>query len=414
MHGVEGFIYPNEIELQWSVLIVLYPFITGLVAGAFILASLERVFNVQAVKPTYRLALLTALAFLLVAPLPLQLHLGHPERSLEMYLTPHTSSAMAMFGFVYLWYLMVVLVLEIWFDYRRDLVLAKARSTGLTRMLYSVLTLGSDDISPRALAVDDWFGRTITIIGIPSAFLLHGYVGFIFGSIKANPWWSTPLMPIVFLFSAIVSGIAMVMLLYIAATRLRRQPVDLRCVDTIGQYLFYALVVDFSLEMLDLIHRLYEADESLKALDFMVHTRLWTSQVIVQITLGTLVPLALLALLQFRSEPARGGSGGRHAGTGVRLLRWVTERRLALYATAGTLTLIGVFAMRWNVVIGGQLFSKSFLGYTTYKMQFATREGLLPAILLMLLPFAILAVLVKVLPPWVAAEEHAPHHAATV
>ena len=90
LHGVEGFMYPNEIELQWSVLIVLYPFITGLVAGAFILASLERVFNVEAVKPTYRLALLTALAFLLVAPLPLQLHLGHPERSLEMYLTPHT------------------------------------------------------------------------------------------------------------------------------------------------------------------------------------------------------------------------------------------------------------------------------------------------------------------------------------
>ena len=62
MTAVDGFIYPNELELQWSVLIVLYPFITGLVAGAFILASLERVFNVQAVKPTYRLALLTALA----------------------------------------------------------------------------------------------------------------------------------------------------------------------------------------------------------------------------------------------------------------------------------------------------------------------------------------------------------------
>ena len=87
--GVDGFMYPNEMELQWSVLIVLYPFITGLVAGAFILASLERVFKVEAVKPTYRLALLTALAFLLVAPLPLQLHLGHPERSFEMYLTPH-------------------------------------------------------------------------------------------------------------------------------------------------------------------------------------------------------------------------------------------------------------------------------------------------------------------------------------
>ena len=48
-----------------------------------------------------------------------QLHLGHPERSFEMYLTPHTTSAMAMFGFVYLWYLMAVLVVEIWLEYRR-------------------------------------------------------------------------------------------------------------------------------------------------------------------------------------------------------------------------------------------------------------------------------------------------------
>ena len=137
---------------------MLYPFITGLVAGAFILASLERVFNVQAVKPTYRLALLTALAFLLVAPLPLQLHLGHPERSFEMYLTPHTTSAMAMFGFVYLWYLMAVLVLEIWFDYRKDLVLALARQHRAQAAALRGAHARSDNISPRALRVDDRFG----------------------------------------------------------------------------------------------------------------------------------------------------------------------------------------------------------------------------------------------------------------
>ena len=76
MPGVEGFIYPNELELQWSVLIVLYPFITGLVAGAFIMASLVRVFRVKPLEPVYRLSLLTALAFLLCATLPLLFHLG--------------------------------------------------------------------------------------------------------------------------------------------------------------------------------------------------------------------------------------------------------------------------------------------------------------------------------------------------
>ena len=378
--GVQGFMYPNEMELQWSILIVLYPYITGLVAGAFILASLERVFNVQAVKPTYRLALLTALAFLLVAPLPLQLHLGHPERSFEMYLTPHTTSAMAMFGFVYLWYLMVVLVVEIWLDYRKELVLAYRASTGLKRVLYGAATLGSNNISPASLRIDDKVGRFVTILGIPSAFLLHGYVGFIFGSIKANPWWSTPMMPIVFLFSAIVSGIAMVMLLYIALSWFRRAAIDMLCVDTVAKYLFYAFLVDFALELLDLIHRIYEADESFRALDFMVHTKLFVSQIVLQILAGTLLPIGLLAMTQ--------------------LVRLAPRMRIRLYTATAVLTLIGIFAMRWNVVIGGQLFSKSFLGYTTYKLGFATREGLLPAILLMLLPFGILAILLRVLPPW--------------
>ena len=180
MNGVEGFMYPNEIGLQWSVLIVLYPFITGLVAGAFILASLERVFHVEAVKPTYRLALLTALSFLIVAPLPLQLHLGHPERSPEMYFTPHSTSAMAMFGYVYLWYLMAVLVFEIWLDYRKDIVLLSQSSKGLLRLAYKVMSLGSSNISERALHIDEKVGWVVTLIGIPSAFLLHGYVGFIF------------------------------------------------------------------------------------------------------------------------------------------------------------------------------------------------------------------------------------------
>jgi Ni/Fe-hydrogenase subunit HybB-like protein len=380
MVPVEGFMYPNEVELQWSVLIVVYPFVTGLVAGAFILASLERIFHVEAVKPTYRLALLTALAFLLVAPLPLQLHLGHPERSLEMYLTPHRTSAMAMFGFVYLWYLMAVLLLEVWLEYRHEIVLLSQSTSGWKRLLYRALTLGSSNISEGALRVDDRVGWVITLIGIPSAFLLHGYVGFIFGSVKANPWWSSPLMPVVFLFSAMVSGIAIVLLLYMAMMKIRRQPIDMRCVDTVAQYLLYIFIIDFSLEMLDLIQRIYEADESFRSLDFLLHTRLFFSQIVLQIAIGTVVPILTLGLIQ---------------------IFHVSEklRRIA-YAVCGCLTIIGIFAMRWNVVIGGQLFSKSFLGYTTYKLDLISREGELVAAGLLVLPFLILAVLMKILPPW--------------
>ena len=383
LHAVRGFMYPNELELQWSILIVLYPYLTGLVAGAFILASLVRVFNVTALGPAYRLSLLTALAFLIVAPLPLQLHLGHPERSLEMYLTPHTSSAMAMFGFVYLWYLMAVLVLEIWLDYRKEIVLTARSSNGFKQKLYWAMSLGVDDISEEALELDHKIGRILTIIGIPSAFLLHGYVGFIFGSLKANPWWSSPMMPVVFLFSAIVSGIAQVLILYMFISWIRQRAIDMPCLDKIGQFLFYAFIIDFGLEGMDLLHRIYEADESFKSLDFMVQSQLYTSQILIQIILGGLIPIGLLAMTQ--------------------VMKLTDMARKRIYLVSAVLALIGIFAMRWNVVIGGQLFSKSFLGYTTYKMAFATREGMLPALVLMVMPLVILLGLMKLLPPW---EDH--------
>ena len=167
------------------------------------------------------------------------------------------------------------------------------------------MTLGSDNISPRSLHIDERVGWIVTLVGIPSAFLLHGYVGFIFGSIKANPWWSSPLMPVVFIFSAMVSGIAGVMLLYMAATKLRKQGIDMLCVDTIAMYLFYIFIIDFSLEMLDLIHRIYEADESFRSLDFMVHTQLYFSHIVIQICLGTLTPLILLAITQVVKLPEK-------------------------------------------------------------------------------------------------------------
>ncbi|HSG81667.1 MAG TPA: NrfD/PsrC family molybdoenzyme membrane anchor subunit, partial [Gemmatimonadota bacterium] len=384
---MQGYIYPNEFELHWSLLVVVYPYVTGLVAGAFILASLERVFNVKEVQPTYRLALLTALAFLLVAPLPLLAHLGHPLRSYEIFLTPNSQSAMAMFGFVYAWYLMVVLLLEIWFDYRKDLVLWYQQEKGWKRWVHYALTLGATDLSPKALRFDDKAGRWITIIGIPSAFLLHGYVGFIFGSIKANPWWSSVLMPVVFLFSAIVSGIALVLIIYMISSMFRWKPVDMRAADKLAAFLFYAMVVDVSLEALDFIHRLYESEESIEILTQLVESRLFLSLIVLQLLFGTLIPLVLLAL--FSPGLRKGG-----------FVRASPELKQLVFLGSAVLIQIGIFSIRWNVVIGGQLFSKSLRGLTVYKMELLGIEGVGMTLALLVLPFLILWALVKIMPPW--------------
>jgi Ni/Fe-hydrogenase subunit HybB-like protein len=387
---VIGYIYPNEIEIHWSILIVVYPYLTGLVAGAFILASLVKVFSVKEVQPTYRLALLTALSFLLVAPFPLLLHLGHMERSFEIFLAPHLSSAMAMFGFVYAWYLMGILLLEIWFEYRHDLVVWGREHKPPLRWVYRALSLFSTDISERAVAFDRKAVRTITIVGIPSAFLLHGYVGFIFGSIKANPWWSSVLMPIVFLMSAIVSGIALVLFLYMVVTSLRNEPLDMKCLDRVASYLFYAVVVDFSLEALDFIHRLYQSEESVKILAQLISVKLFTNLVILQVLLGMLVPLAVLVAARTR--------------------RANPDLRKLLYFTSAILIQLGIFSTRWNVVIGGQLFSKSFRGLMAYKMEMTGLEGLVTTLGLLIAPFVILLVLVRLLPAKRVGE--APVHPA--
>ncbi|MEK7668649.1 MAG: NrfD/PsrC family molybdoenzyme membrane anchor subunit [Gemmatimonadota bacterium] len=390
---MQGYIYPNEFELQWGLLIVVYPYLTGLVAGAFILASLARVFNVNAVQPTYRLSLLTALAFLIAAPLPLLAHLGHPERSFAIFLTPNVRSAMAMFGFVYAWYLMMVLLLEIWFDYRKDLVLWSRGKTGFLAWFRRALTLGSVDLSEGSLRFDDRAGKLITIIGIPSAFFLHGYVGFIFGSIKANPWWSSVLMPVVFLFSAIVSGIALMVLIYMVSSMLRFKPVDMACMDKLGAFLLYALIVDFSLEALDFTQRLYEAEESIKILSAMLSNRLVVSLIVMQLLVGTVLPLVSLGLI----APTVRKQG---------LVPVPDELRRLIYFVVAILVQIGIFSTRWNVVIGGQLFSKSLRGLTVYKMELLGIEGILVAGAIMLLPLVLLYLLVKVVPPWPDAEAH--------
>jgi Ni/Fe-hydrogenase subunit HybB-like protein len=380
---VTGYIYPNEIEVHWGLLIVVYPYITGIVAGAFILASLVKVFNVKEVQPLYRLALLTALAFLLVAPLSLVSHLGHPFRAYEIFLTPQTSSAMAMFGFVYAWYLMVVLLVEIWFDYRKDLIVWSQEETGVMKHVHRVLSLFSRDTSEAALRFDQKALKVITIVGIPSAFLLHGYVGFIFGSIKANPRWSSVLMPIVFLFSAIVSGIALVILLYMIIYPLLGGMIDMKCVDKGMSFLFYAVIVDFSLEFVDFLHRIYQSEEEIKILGQLVMHKIFFSLVIVQVLMGMLFPLGLLAAIKI-----------------FKRFRETDELRRLLYFVSLILIQGGVFATRWNVVIGGQMFSKSFRGLTTYKMEFGGLEGLLYTLGLLALPLIILTVFLKVLPAW--------------
>jgi len=407
----ELFVFPNE-YIYWTIQIVMYPFMTGLVAGAFVLSSLYHVFGIQQLKDIARFSLVFSFALLPVAMLPLMLHLQHPLRGAGVMLTTHFTSAIAAFGIVFSTYGMIV-ASELWFLYRRHFVetaLALQDKPGKSLfdrvkfLLFSVLTLGAWDISEHALAKDEKAMKFTAAAGIPIACLLHGYAGFIFGSVKANALWTTPLMPFIFICSAVVSGMALCTLTYIitmeirkfmASRKAKRHPdipspeeiksVEIYEVTMTSKYLVLALVAALGLELLDLLFRDYAKTSSWEIIRGLIYGQDFISIFVVQYGLGNLVPLTLFLLPRLSVKRA---------------------------AVATVLVLMGVFMMRWNLVIGGQAFSASQSGYMHYHIPVIPhdmetfKEGLFGALLVALTPFVLFWGLDKILPVFRFKDSH--------
>lgn len=380
-----SFIFPNDAHVAWSIMIVLYPYITGLVAGAFVVSALYHVFHREALKPVARLALVTSLCFCSFATVPLLLHLHRPERAFNVMITPSGTSAMAGFGFIYSLY-MLVLIVEVWLVFRPEIAQRGQTTGGLLGLVYRTLALGVKEVRPESKRLDDKVIHFLALAGIPIACILHGYVGFLFGAIKANPWWSTALMPVIFLISAIVSGIGGLIVLYLFACWWRKVPADQDCVRALAKYLWMFLVGAVTLELLEVVHMAYESSGEWHVISTLLQTRLAVTYGLIQLAIGSLVPLVLLPLV-FWSKLGR-------------------RSLFAVSSLSSVLVLIQVFAMRWNVVVGGQLFSKSFRGFTTYQIEWLGREGLLAAIIVLTLPVIALGIASRLLPLWEPEPAH--------
>ena len=375
-----GYVYPNETIIPWGVLIVIYPYLTGLVAGAFTVSSFYHVFGMQQFKPVARLALLTSLSVMLFVPAPLLLHLGHAERSYLSMVTPHLTSAFAMFGFFAAFYT-IILALEVWFVFRADNVARAQNSTGLARTFYRAITLWSDDVSPRARVIDSKWLLILAIIGIPSAHGLHGYIGFVYGSLKARQWWESDLMPVIFLFSAIVSGIALLMVLYVVTSKLRRVRIDFACLKGLTFALWGFLMFTVILEGLEFANLVYKGKEGVDMIMVYVQGPLFWRYFVLQFGFGALLPVALMGLM------IAFGTRGKAFVMGA--------------MTSAFLVLMNVLLMRWNVVIGGQEISKTGKGLLTYPMTLFGHESFVSASVFVIAPFILLWILIRLFPPWV-------------
>lgn len=381
---ISNFVFPNDLHVHWSMMIVLYPYITGLVDGAFIIAALYYLFDVKSLRPVARFSLLFALAFLAIATLPLLLHLGRPERNLNMLLTPSPSSAMAGFGYIYA-VSMGVVVFIVLFVYREDLVELRATSKGWLQLLYRALTFDSIDVSEDARKLDKKIIRFLVGIGIPIAVVLHGYVGFIFGGVKANPTWSTPLMPVIFLFSACVSGISAIILAYIVIRKAKGRSIDHDCIKTCINTLTLFFILAFAFEMLEVFSHSYLKSGYHHMVEGLLNGPLASSFWLWQVKICSVIPLFVLGVM------------------GIFTIKKPVYNFTAAIVSA--ILLLQVLIMRWNVVIGGQLMSKSARGYTEFHPEWFDKEGILAVIIVMSLPFIILFVLSKIFPFWTADNE---------
>ena len=376
METYGSYVFPNELHIVWTVMIVLYPYITGMVAGAFIVSSFYHVFGMEKLKPIAKFALVSSLSFLLFATVPLLNHLGRPDRAFYIMLTPSFTSAMSGFGFVYNFYLLIV-ILEVWLSYRSDLIIKHNNSKGIAKLVYKIVLFGNTQDSEDIQHINEKFVKFLAGFGIPVACILHGYVGFLFGSIKANLWWSTPLMFIIFIFSAIVSGLSVLIFLYQLIHFKRKIKINQETLDLMAKWLWGFMIIAVILELMEVLSIAYERTERWAILQQLISGKLFISYVVLQIGVFSIVPFIFLSITSLFKK------------INLRLknvLIWISSIML----------LIQVLLMRWNVVIGGQLVSKSMRGFTEYFPGLWDKEGIIAALVIVILPFALLKLFDKV------------------
>jgi predicted membrane protein len=373
----QNFVFPNEIHITWTVMIVLYPYITGMVAGAFIVSSFYHVFGMEKLKSIARFALVSSLAFLLFAAVPLLIHLGRPDRALNIIITPSFTSAMSGFGFIYMFYMLIV-IMEVWFSYRVELIENYKNSKGIVKTIYYIILLGNIYDNEITRKYDKTLIKILAGFGIPVACVLHGYVGFLFGSIKANLWWSTPLMFIIFIFSAIVSGLAVLIFLYQSVHWKRKIKVNQDSLDLMAKWLWGFMIIAVLLELMEILSISYERTERWAILQELISGKLNVSYVYLQIGVFSIIPFLMLTV------------------TSLIKINYKLKNFL-IWCSSGML-LIQVLLMRWNVVIGGQLVSKSMRGFTEYFPGFFVKEGLIVSFIIFIIPFLLLRSFDKIFP----------------
>lgn len=311
----------------WGLYVVNFVFFIGLSAGGVIVASLVHAFGLAGFRPIARIAELMAIACLVLAMSFILLDLGRPDRMIFLLRHWRVQSPLIWDVAVVNGYLLISLTYG-YFGTRADLVRA-AGAFPSRRPLYHLLALGYLDLSPRAIARDQRVLRVLAIVGLISAIALHTVTAWILGLVKARPGWYGAIMAPLFIVSATVSGLALLLTSVVFCRRVLRLPIESRVIHGLARLLAFAIPVLGYFLFAELLTVLYAREPAaLRVFDEMMFGRyalvFWANLV-----LGLVVPMTILSVV-FLARPAAADV-------------WI--------GIAAGLVVAGVLAERWNIVV---------------------------------------------------------------
>ena len=310
--------------VSWGLWISLYILFIGLSAGSFLLSTFIYVFNMKQYERIGRLALYSAALCLIMGLLFVLADLGHPERFWMVYSNLAITSVLWFEVMFYGLYIIIILV-ELYFLMRTDLIAIRDRSSGITHRIWRILSLGSQRLDPASKNRDMKIVKALGIIGIPTALAVHGGTGSVFAVVSAVPHWHTPLLPIVFITSALVSGAAL--LLFMRAFLVKPAPDEMQFLSGLGKLTAGLLAIDWVLVAFEFLVILYgHVPGAIAPLEEMFFFSNWWIFWIIQVGIGVLIP-AYLILIHKKSRFSLG--------------------------FAGLAIMTGISAVRWNIVVPG-------------------------------------------------------------
>ena len=315
----------------WGAWIAFYIFFVGLSAGSFLLSTMIFVFGMTKFEKVGKMALFTAIVCMIVALTFVLMDLGRPDRFMNALIYWNVTSILAWEIHFYVVYILL-LVVELYIAMREDLVRLSAIDNGIKGKVARLLTFKNSTINDYTKKRDHKWMKILGIIGIPLAILgVHGGTGAIFAVVSARPSWNSGIFPIIFVVSAMVSGTALLLAIYVIKSKVTKQPIDKEMVVSLAKMMVAFLFIDLLLQFYDYLVGLYSlADVQLQGLSTMMASSFSWSFWIVQMFLGAIVPIFLVFYKR-------------------------TSNNINALFIAAILIVIGIIGVRFNIVVPSQI-----------------------------------------------------------